>query len=706
MHHRSFSCGALAVCVSSGLALAQYSLVVPNGYATQAENSANAFPYANNTATYPGLRIQTVYDSTHFSDQGVWFPVVITGVRLRAQDLAATSTWVGGTYNNSTVNLSTASVDHLATTNNYATNHGADLLTVYNGPVVVQAGAGNGLNVPGPFHIDVQFPGTPFTYNPGLGDFCCEFDQPSPGTNWVPNAAGTGFTALASVATSPVPPFPSNARRVYGSTLYPNANGVDTSILVMEVQYAPTPGLYATFRANVTGGGTPLAVNFLDQSITDDPAGITSWAWDLDGDSIIDSNLQNPSFVYQNCGSYNVTLTVTDGTHPPSTWTRTAYIVTDIVTPSFTTALIGPGTLQFTDTSSPTPTSWAWDLDGDNIVDSTAQNPTWLYAGNCVQTNVTLTVNRLCRGPFTLTRPVSSSSFLETLRDGNTSTSTGAGNYFDVNVLDPAGISICRMETKTTTTANVAVTFNVFVTPNTYVGANTNLARWRLVGSAATVGIAAATALETVTFNPPIYLPAGSYGVHVQVVGFSPQYTSVPGPTVFSNSDLSITVGGAGVLGGTLIANRAWNGSFSYTGGTGQVAGYGFFQAGCAGSMGMSNLLHTSRPQLGTTLTVNATNLPLSVAIMMVGFSRTASAFGPLPLDATPFGAPGCFGRVSPDATAFLFGAGNVAAWNFGVPNNAGLIGILLYTQSLVPDPAFNTLGAVFGDAAAVYIGN
>jgi PKD repeat protein len=49
-----------------------------------------------------------------------------------------------------------------------------------------------------------------------------------------------------------------------------------------------------------------------------------------------------------------------------------------------------PLNVQFTDTSSNNPTSWAWDFDNDGIIDSTLQNPTWTYNTDGTYT-VTLT---------------------------------------------------------------------------------------------------------------------------------------------------------------------------------------------------------------------------------------------------------------------------------------------------------------------------
>jgi formylglycine-generating enzyme required for sulfatase activity len=41
-----------------------------------------------------------------------------------------------------------------------------------------------------------------------------------------------------------------------------------------------------------------------------------------------------------------------------------------------------PLTVQFTDTSSEAPTSWAWDFNSDGFVDSTQQNPVWTFVAN------------------------------------------------------------------------------------------------------------------------------------------------------------------------------------------------------------------------------------------------------------------------------------------------------------------------------------
>ncbi|MCB9883283.1 MAG: PKD domain-containing protein, partial [Planctomycetes bacterium] len=154
---------------------------------------------------------------------------------------------------------------------------------------------------------------------------------------------------------------------------------------VMEVIHNPASGLYANFSANVTSGASPLAVTFQDTSFTSDPSGVQTWAWDLDGDGMIDDTTATPTYTYNTCGSYDVTLTVTDTMHPTSTITKTGFIDVDPqlrVTADFTatpSAGAVPLSVNFTDTSMGSPTSWAWDFDNDGTIDSFVQNPSWIY---------------------------------------------------------------------------------------------------------------------------------------------------------------------------------------------------------------------------------------------------------------------------------------------------------------------------------------
>ncbi|MCA8966746.1 MAG: PKD domain-containing protein, partial [Planctomycetes bacterium] len=422
----------LAIVALASAATAQFTVVIPNGTATTEGNSSNAFPWGRGTTG--SLEIQTIYDSTDFTLQGVNFPIIIQGLRYRANGGATSA---GGTYSSCTVDMATATVDALTPSTTFASNMGPDLTQVYSGPVTVLPVTAS---TPGIWAVDVPLTSN-FLYDPTSGNDLVIFSHiPPPATSPITGNPGLQLDVQSTGAL---------ASRIYNSstTVYPNTTGtIGTSHgVVVEVTYVPAQGLYAGFGSDVQGGASPLTVNFTDNSFSSDPAGVLGWAWDFDGDSVVDSTLQNPTFVYQNCGTYDVTLTVVDASHSPSTLTRTAYINTDAVAASFTYALIAPGVMQFTDTSVPTPTSWAWDFDGDNVIDDTTQNPAHFYAAACTGATVTLTANRLCGAPSTATQAIviSPSTLAAANAGGNGTTGASAGNIFDVQVINPDGVNIC-----------------------------------------------------------------------------------------------------------------------------------------------------------------------------------------------------------------------------------------------------------------------
>jgi PKD repeat protein len=672
---------------------AAQTLIVPSVAAAADGNSSTGYPLdiANGRLIY-------IYDSTHFTSNGVNFPILISQISYRANSSTA-QTWAGGSMSFS-MDLSTAPIDYSAVSTTWTANHGLDQTQVFNGTLTIPAGS-SAVGSPGPFYATVTF-SQPFLYDPSLGDLT--IDTMTIG-NTIANTPSHDSVSTTGTAL---------ARRAYSLTNPPAATATVASgevANVLEFTYTPASGLYAGFTADVTSGASPLTVNFTDHTFTSDPNGITSWAWDFDGDNVVDSTLQNPTFVYTTCGTFNVSLTVTDGTHPPSTHTKTAYVTTDIITANFTDQVIGPLMVQFTDTSNMPATSWAWDLDGDNVTDSTLPNPIWVYTStNAV--NVTLTVARNCSSPSTITKSIVPMQRISQNVVAGNGLSSGSTVFYDLNITNPTGVNVSGFDVIVGTT-NTAFTIDVFVTPGTYQGVERTAAVWTKVATATGTPAASTTVLTPATLAQPFYLPPGSYGVAMQYIGVGSRYagTTTGGPlTTVTNGDLSLTVGAslsstvaAPFTGTSLFSPRLWSGVLYY--GTNNVtgqAGYGFFAPGCAGSLGVSHQ-SSNLPQMGGTLTVTLDSLPMSLAIMMTGFSNTFSPFGPLPLDLTTFGAPGCFGRVSPDTTALLLGAGNSASWSFAVPN--AFQGLILYSQALVLDPGFNGLGAVVSDAAAMQFG-
>ena len=227
----------LAICALSASASAQLTSILPASATGVAGTSQNAFPWGTTASGWPGLRILCLYDSSHFTaaPASISTPVLITNVRWRANDV--TTSWTGGTYSSATLALATAAVDHAAASTNWATNLGPDYTIVHNGPVTVLPGTGNGVGVPGPYVVDIPVV-PPFLYDPTLGDLCVD-------TNFLAGTWGGGTQVGMDVHSTNL-----LARRVYSSSMYPNANGVDASVPVIEVSLLPAgPGSFGTNTA-------------------------------------------------------------------------------------------------------------------------------------------------------------------------------------------------------------------------------------------------------------------------------------------------------------------------------------------------------------------------------------------------------------------------------------------------------------------------
>ncbi len=68
----------------------------------------------------------------------------------------------------------------------------------------------------------------------------------------------------------------------------------------------------ANFQASPTSGRPPLTVKY-DNLSTAKNTSIISWRWDFDNNGVIDSELENPTWSYNDAGVYTVNLTVSDG---------------------------------------------------------------------------------------------------------------------------------------------------------------------------------------------------------------------------------------------------------------------------------------------------------------------------------------------------------------------------------------------------------
>jgi hypothetical protein len=137
----------------------------------------------------------------------------------------------------------------------------------------------------------------------------------------------------------------------------------------------------------------------------------------------------------------------------------------------------------------------------------------------------------------------------------------------------------------------------------------------------------------------------------------------------------------------------------------GPVSSYVGFGSGCAGSMPVTRLVPGDTPRIGELLTVLINNLPADAAFVITGFSNTSSVLGPLPLDLTNLGMPGCSLRTSAESTLLVLGGGNRAGMELLLPFAGSLIGLRFFQQAAVLDAPANAAGIVASDAIEAIVG-
>jgi len=172
-------------------------------------------------------------------------------------------------------------------------------------------------------------------------------------------------------------------------------SGLD-SVKTKQIKVMP-PYPLAQFTASPTSGTAPLQVQFTDSNYG--APGVVSWDFG-DGAS---SYEQNPVHTYTSGGDYTAKQTVTNSYD--SHWMIATIHVAQDVTPtaSFTSDISSgtpPLTVQFTDTSTNSPTAWSWNF-GDGTT-STLQSPSHTYTALGTYT-VSLTLTNAQGVPSTAT---------------------------------------------------------------------------------------------------------------------------------------------------------------------------------------------------------------------------------------------------------------------------------------------------------------
>ncbi len=103
----------------------------------------------------------------------------------------------------------------------------------------------------------------------------------------------------------------------------------------------------ASFTAVPLIGSAPLTVDFINNSTGHDQP--LSYEWDFDDNGVVDSTIQDPSYVYTTPGTYTVKLTVTDSDGTTNSLIRADYITVTLPSYLLTLNIIGNGNV----TSSP-----------------------------------------------------------------------------------------------------------------------------------------------------------------------------------------------------------------------------------------------------------------------------------------------------------------------------------------------------------------
>lgn len=143
-------------------------------------------------------------------------------------------------------------------------------------------------------------------------------------------------------------------------------------------------GVKADFAANSVSGIAPFHVQFENRSEN----GPQYYSWDLDGDGIDDSNARDPVYVYNEGGTYSISLAVSNDFRPASSnsydkITKVDYI--HVVAPVIADFSVSPSLVitgqpvSFVDMSTNNPEYWFWDFDNDGITDTTDRNPSYTY---------------------------------------------------------------------------------------------------------------------------------------------------------------------------------------------------------------------------------------------------------------------------------------------------------------------------------------
>ena len=170
--------------------------------------------------------------------------------------------------------------------------------------------------------------------------------------------------------------------------------------------------------------------------------------------------------------------------------------------------------------------------------------------------------------------------------NANNGLSAGAQIFFDLTVLDPAGVTITALDVATGTTASgTPGTVEVWTTPTTFVGNEQNASVWTL-GASGPVEARGDNQPSPACLGTGLFLPQGTHGIAVRHIGVALDYTGTsstafPPISTGSTAELQLQAGKsqATPFSSAPIDFRVFNGNVYYN--VGNVPG-----APCGGAFG------------------------------------------------------------------------------------------------------------------------
>lgn len=433
----------------------------------------------------------------------------------------------------------------------------------------------------------------------------------------------------------------------------------------------PRANLVADFEAAVTIGAGPLLVQFCDLSTTSEPGGITSWAWDFDGDSVIDSFQQHPVFVYLQDGEYSVSLTVSDGVNPLQQRTRIGCIRVEPAATGDCAALLFDRSSSMANFRSGTNVPRAIDT-----LDFGEADLDWLF---------------LTPGMRVLLYECHDGT---TTRIGGSYTNAAAAKAAILSLPAPSGSKPLASAIRTVVADLLALNPGGGPTNRRLLiysddGPNTNPNSCQGFGPDSVDGDSCAQAL----FQGPLgAFDTGSWqqavcdliaaNIALDVYYFSMFADSV-GNEAFFRAICELSGGSfTGIPDdSTMPCANPWRSS----------------GRGCADQGGIVlRMLRDGIPQLGQTVQIGCRTGGGMPCFLGIGFSDGVAGANVLPYDLGPLGAPGCWLRSSWDVTDGIVAAGGRRF--LAVPNVPALAGLQLFLQAAELHQANNALGVATSD--------